>query len=136
MADDLKSTQNKLSELRKDFDRFKIEIKRMVEGFGVMVLHGTRLDVDVSVKISELLGSINNLSDRIDYIESITGSESSPSTTTAVEEFKIGNFRLYAPRDTPYRGEVHSGNTLYLEYDNNEGKTTEPDWDIRERNIA
>jgi hypothetical protein len=126
--ENIEKIKKQLDKTTKELNELKKEIKNIIEGFGVLVLHGTRLDVDESARISDLNRKITNITNRLEYIESVTGSEEEEPEGIPVEQIRLGNYRFFAPGTTPYRGEVHNGNTLFLERDQNDGLTVTPDW--------
>lgn len=117
--DKLMKKFNDLTEkVREVSDRFN----DVVDGNGLVVLHNTRIDVDASVRITDLLKKNRELEARIVYLESVVGSETNTETTNQVTEIKIGNFRFYAPYD---------GNTLYKQADLLKGSSINPGWETR-----
>ena len=93
-----------------------------VIGDGQIVMHGTRLDVDISVRISELLQKITDITDRIEYLESVSGTATTPPTATT-PEFRVGNWRWVKDDADP--------NIVYEQIDLYEGLTVEPLWETR-----
>jgi hypothetical protein len=97
-----------------------VEEPRVVSGSGALVMYGTRLDVDVSVRISDLLTRITNLVERVERLESVAGVNDTPLPTS---EIRLGIWRLLA-----------EGTSLLKQVDVNAGLTVEPVWDTKEEN--
>jgi len=128
MPEETRQLQRKLSDTENALKKLRSDFERIIKGAGLIVMHGTRLEVDESVRISDLTRKIANLTQRIEYIESITGTS---TTTPTTDELRLGNWRFFAPVEEPYEGLIYSGNTLFTQVDLNEGLTTEPDWETR-----
>jgi hypothetical protein len=88
-----------------------------VSGDGLIVMHGTRLDVDISIRISDLLRTIESLTDRVILLESMLGAGPEESTPTPATEFRIGIWRFFP-----------EGEKLLKQVDLNKGLTIIPNW--------
>jgi len=97
-----------------------VEEPRVVSGSGALVMYGTRLDVDRSVRISDLLTRIENLLERVERLESVAGVSDTPEPTNTL---RIGVWQLIA-----------DGTKLLKQVDLNAGLTVEPVWETREEN--
>lgn len=95
-----------------------IEEPRVVSGSGALVMYGTRLDVDRSVRISDLLIRIENLVERVERLEAIAGVSDTPEPTNGI---RIGIWQL-----------ISDGTKLLKQVDVNAGLTVDPAWETRE----
>jgi hypothetical protein len=100
-------------------------IDDVVGGNGLVVLHNTRIDVDASVRVTDLLKKNRELESRIAYLESLIGSEDSTTPTAPITELRLGNWIFTTSAD---------GNTLYKKVDVNKGLTVTPAWCTKEEN--
>jgi len=100
-------------------------IDDVVGGNGLVVLHNTRIDVDASVRVTDLLKKNRELESRIAYLESLIGSEGSTTPTAPITELRLGNWIFTTSAD---------GNTLYKKVDVNKGLTVTPAWCTKEEN--
>ena len=67
---------------------------RSVTGDGLIVMHGTRLDVDISVRISDLINTVNALADRVALLEAILGAgDSAPVDSDIGSSVALGYWR-------------------------------------------
>lgn len=109
------SLEAQVAELSKKVDR----LVEALDGNGSVVLHNSRLEVDASVKITDLLKKLRDYQERIAYIESVVGSRLNPTPTVALPAILIGHWAFIASDD---------GDTLYKKVDLNRGATTLPSW--------
>jgi hypothetical protein len=95
-----------------------VEEPQVVSGSGALVMYGTRLDVDRSVRISDLLTGIENLVERVERLESVAGVSGTPEPTNAR---RVGIWQWIA-----------DGTKLLKQVDVNAGLTVDPVWETRE----
>ena len=116
----MQGTRSDASNVRFDISAVEEESKKPFEtiGDGLAVFHGTRLDVDISIRISDLLNDIAALAERITVLEASVGvGDADPAP---VNEIRLGIWRLYA-----------FGNSLLTQVDLNAGTTITPNWETR-----
>lgn len=94
------ATSGLYSNLSEISEKHPADVKTPVEravpitGDGLIVLHGTRLDVDISVRISDLLNAHMALMDRVTLLEAMLGAgESAPIDSVPGSEIKLGYWR-------------------------------------------
>ncbi|MDD5060673.1 MAG: hypothetical protein PHN44_00110 [Candidatus Marinimicrobia bacterium] len=114
-----------ITDLLEKIEGAKSRIDDVVDGNGLIVLHNTRIDVDASIRITDLLKKNKDLESRIAYLESLIGSEGSTTPTVPITELRLGNWIFTTSAD---------GNILYKKVDVNKGLTVTPAWCTKEEN--
>jgi hypothetical protein len=108
------------------FNRNQVSVEErplnIISGNGTLILHDSSLDVDISVRVSDLLKTIKLLTNRVTVLESMVGVDlAEDEEPEPVDELIIGNI---------YRLRV-SGTKLLLEIDINLGLSIR-DWQIKQ----